>query len=61
MTAKTGTSAALDMAENGVDLVPIMHAGGWKSPNMVVRYTQQISLRKSGMAQLHAKWRGGKN
>jgi site-specific recombinase XerD len=48
--------AALDMAENGIDLVPIMHAGGWKSPNMVVRYTQQISLRKSGMAQLHAKW-----
>lgn len=49
--------AALDMAENGIDLVPIMHAGGWKSPNMVVRYTQQISLQKSGMAQLHAKWR----
>jgi integrase len=48
--------AAIDMAENGIDLVPIMHAGGWKSPNMVVRYTQQISLRKSGMAQLHAKW-----
>jgi hypothetical protein len=48
--------AALDMAENGIDLVPIMHAGGWKSPNMVVRYTQQISLQKSGMAQLHAKW-----
>jgi integrase/recombinase XerD len=53
--------AALDMAENGIDLVPIMHAGGWKSPNMVVRYTQQISLQKSGMAQLHAKWRSGKN
>ena len=47
--------AAVDMAENGIDLVPIMHAGGWKSPNMVVRYTQQISLQKSGMAQLHAK------
>ena len=26
--------AALDMAENGIDLVPIMHAGGWKSPGL---------------------------
>ena len=24
--------AALDMVESGIDLVPIMHAGGWKSP-----------------------------
>lgn len=46
--------AALDMAENGIDLVPIMHAGGWKSPSMVLRYTQQIDLMKSGMARLHA-------
>jgi len=45
--------AALDMAENGIDLVPIMHAGGWKSASMVVRYTQQISLQKSGMAKLY--------
>lgn len=40
--------AALDMLENGIDLVPIMHAGGWKSPGMVLRYTQQIDLAKSG-------------
>ena len=46
--------AAVDMAENGIDLVPIMHAGGWKSPNMVLRYTQQIDLLKSGMARLYA-------
>jgi integrase len=46
--------AALDMVENGIDLVPIMHAGGWKSPAMVLRYTQQIDLAKSGMARLHA-------
>lgn len=45
--------AALDMVESGIDLVPIMHAGGWKSPSMVLRYTQQISLAKSGMARLH--------
>ena len=50
--------AAVDMAENGIDLVPIMHAGGWRSPGMVLRYTQQIDLLKSGMAQLYAKsWR----
>jgi integrase/recombinase XerD len=46
--------AALDMVENGIDLVPIMHAGGWKSPAMVLRYTQQIDLAKSGMARLHS-------
>ena len=46
--------AAVDMAENGIDLVPIMHAGGWKSPGMVLRYTQQIDLLKSGMARLYA-------
>ena len=45
--------AALDMTEHGIDLVPIMHAGGWKSPDMVVRYTQQINARRSGMAVLH--------
>ena len=48
--------AAVDMAENGIDLVPIMHAGGWKSPSMVVRYTQQIDLLKSGMARLYAMY-----
>lgn len=32
--------AAMDMAENVTDLVPIMRAGGWKSPSMVLRYTQ---------------------
>lgn len=45
--------AALDMTEHGIDLVPIMHAGGWKSPEMVVRYTQQINTLRSGMALLH--------
>ena len=49
--------AALDMVESGIDLVPIMHARGWKSPSMVLRYTQQIDLMKSGMARLHEKRR----
>ncbi len=47
--------AALDMTEHGIDLVPIMHAGGWKSPEMVVRYTQQINTMRSGMALLHQR------
>ena len=46
--------AAVDMAENGIDLVPIMHAGGWKSPSMVLRYTQQIVQMRSGRERLHA-------
>jgi len=30
--------AAQDMAAAGVDLGAIMHAGGWKTPDMVMRY-----------------------
>ena len=44
--------AAVDMAEHGVDLIPIMQAGGWKSAEMVLRYTEQIDIRRSGMARL---------
>jgi len=46
--------AAVDMAEHGIDLIPIMQAGGWKSAEMVLRYTEQIDIRRSGMARLHA-------
>ena len=49
--------AALDMTESGIDLIPIMHAGGWKSPVMVGRYTQQIDVTRSGMALLCSKAR----
>ena len=45
--------AALDMIEHGIALVPVLHAGGWKSAEMVVRYTQQIDVTKSGVAQLY--------
>jgi integrase/recombinase XerD len=45
---------AVDMAENGIDLVLIMQAGGWKTLDMVPRYTEQIDLLKSGMARLYA-------
>jgi integrase/recombinase XerD len=47
--------AALDMAEHGIDLLPIMHAGGWTAPEMVLRYTHQIDVTRSGAAQLYRK------
>jgi integrase len=44
--------AAQDMAAAGVSLVNIMQAGGWKSAEMVLRYIENIDVRRSGMAQL---------
>jgi hypothetical protein len=42
--------AAQDMAAAGIDLGAIMHAGGWKTPEIVMRYiehmdVQNVSLR----------------
>lgn len=45
--------AAQDMATAGIELVAIMHAGGWKSPEMVMRYIEHMDVRKSGMARLY--------
>lgn len=45
--------AALDMVEHGIDLLPIMQAGGWTAPEMVLRYTRQVDVAKSGAAQLY--------
>lgn len=45
--------AAQDMAAAGIDLVAIMHAGGWKSPAMVMRYIEHMDVKKSGMARLY--------
>ena len=47
--------AAQDMAAAGIDLVAIMHAGGWRTPQKVMRYTEHMDVRYSGMARLHAK------
>lgn len=46
--------AAQDMAAAGIDLGAIMHAGGWKSPDMVMRYIEHMEIGKSGMARLYA-------
>lgn len=45
--------AAQDMASAGIDLGAIMHAGGWKSPDMVMRYIEYMDVQKSGMARLY--------
>ncbi len=47
--------AAQDMAAAGIDLVAIMHAGGWKSPEMVMRYIEHMNVQKSGMARLYGQ------
>ena len=44
--------AAQDMAAAGVSLAAIMQAGGWKSAEMVLRYIENIDIRRSGIAQL---------
>ena len=46
--------AAQDMAAAGIDLGAIMHAGGWKSPDMVMRYIEHMDVAKSGMARLYS-------
>ncbi len=45
--------AAQDMAAAGIDLGAIMHAGGWKSPEMVMRYIEHMDVQKGGMARLY--------
>ncbi len=47
--------AALDMVEHGIDLLPIMQAGGWTAPEMVLRYTHQVDVTRSGAAQLYRR------
>ena len=49
--------AAQDMAASGIDLSAIMLAGGWKSPNTVLRYVEQTDVRHGGMAKLYARMR----
>jgi integrase len=45
--------AAQDMAAAGIELGAIMHAGGWKSPDMVMRYIEHLDAQKSGMARMY--------
>jgi site-specific recombinase XerD len=47
--------AAQDMAAAGIELPAIMHAGGWKTPDIAIRYIERLDVIKSGMAQLYEK------
>ena len=44
--------AAQDMMTNGIGLLPVMQAGGWKSMNIVGRYVQNASVEQNGIAQM---------
>jgi len=49
----TRVGAAQDMAASDrIEMPAIMQAGGWKSPQMVARYTQRQVARRSGAAKL---------
>jgi integrase len=43
---------AQDMVAAGVELPAIMQAGGWRSPEMVARYTERLAVRRGGSARL---------
>jgi integrase len=44
--------AAQDLMAAGCSLPEIMNAGGWKSPSMPGRYTENMALRRGAMAKL---------
>lgn len=48
----TRVGAAVDMVAGGLDLPAIMQAGGWKSPEMVARYSANIATSRGAAAQL---------
>jgi integrase len=47
--------AAQDMMANGIGILPVMQAGGWRSMNIVGRYVQEASVMQNGIAQLFEK------
>ena len=40
------------MMTNGIGILPVMQAGGWKSMNIVGRYVQNASVEQNGIAQM---------
>ena len=45
--------AAQDMAAASIELALIMHAGGWTSPTIVMRYIEHLEAARSGMARMY--------
>lgn len=48
----TRVGAAQDMAAAGIDILAIMQAGGWKSPEIVARYVEKLDVLRGGGFQL---------
>ncbi len=40
--------AEQDMAAAGIDLIALMQAGGWQSPNIVGRYIRKLDVLRGG-------------
>jgi len=50
----TRVGACQDLVSAGIDMQAIMQAGGWKNPQGVARYSEQLQAKRGGMAQLSA-------
>jgi site-specific recombinase XerD len=50
----TRVGACQDLVSAGIDMPAIMQAGGWKNPERVARYSEQLLVKRGGMAQLAA-------
>ena len=48
----TRVGSAVDQLAAGASTAKIMQAGGWKSPAMVARYTEQMALEQGAAAAL---------
>lgn len=53
----TRVGACQDLVAAGIDMPAIMQAGSWKNPERVARYSEQLLVRRGGMAQLAAMQR----
>jgi site-specific recombinase XerD len=45
---------AQDLVEKNLSLPAVMQAGGWRTAEMVARYTQRIDVERGAVAQYHA-------
>lgn len=50
----TRVGACQDLVSAGIDMPAIMQAGGWTNPERVARYSEQLQVKRGGMAQLAA-------
>jgi hypothetical protein len=46
---------AQDLAAASIETGAIAQAGGWRSPNMVLRYTSGLEARRGAIARFYAR------